>query len=77
MSKVSQNKRILDYIEKTGSITPKEAIIHIGCYRLAARIKELEGAGHRFHHEWVTEYGESGMVRYMKYIRGWCNDGRR
>ena len=68
-SRISQNRRILDYINRNGSITPREALDHIGCMRLTARIAELEGAGHRFAHEWVTEYRDDGMVRYMRYGR--------
>lgn len=42
MSKVSQKKRILAYITKNGSITPKEAERFCSCMRLSARIHELK-----------------------------------
>ncbi len=37
----SQKEKILDYMQKHGSITQAEAVEVLRCYRLSARIKEL------------------------------------
>ena len=41
-------ERILDYIEKNGSISPKEAEHHFGCMRLSGRIYDLKKRGYKF-----------------------------
>ena len=45
--KESQNQQILEYIKKHGSITPLEAVQHIGCLRLSGRIFDLRKSGYR------------------------------
>ena len=67
MNKATQNKRILQYLEDNDSITPMEAIECLGVMRLAARIAELEKAGHKFDHEMVYGTGVYGGVHYMRY----------
>ena len=42
----SQAADILRYLKRRGSITPAEAIEHMGCFRLAARIYELRCDGY-------------------------------
>lgn len=69
MRKATQCQRILDFIDRHGSITPAEAMSEIGCMRLAARIADLEKVGHSFVHEMVTKKSEYGPVRFMKYRR--------
>ena len=44
--KISQCTKILDYMRKYGSITPREAEDAFGCMRLAARIKDLKVQGY-------------------------------
>lgn len=41
----AQNMRILDYLDKHGTITPYEAWEKLGIYRLSARIYELREIG--------------------------------
>jgi len=43
---MSQCKRIVEYMEKFGSITQNEAYEHIGCVRLPSRIHELKRMGY-------------------------------
>ena len=69
MNKATQNRRILQFLDEHGSITPMEAIENLGVMRLAARIKELEAVGHRFDHEMVYGQGQYGGVHYMRYRR--------
>ena len=54
MVKDSQCDQILRYMEAHGSITAAEAMEHIGCYRLAARIADLRKAGHTIEAKVVT-----------------------
>lgn len=42
---MTQAENILNHL-KTSPITPLEALEHYGCFRLAARIKELREDGH-------------------------------
>jgi len=44
--KPSQNERILDYIERFGSITQDEASANLGVKRLASRISDLKSRGY-------------------------------
>lgn len=64
--KPTQNQRILDYIDKHGSITALEAMRDIGCMRLAARIADLKELGYPIVSETVTvdnRYGEKCHVK--------------
>lgn len=45
--KVTQNQRILNYIEQFGSITQLEALRDLGVMRLASRISDLRKQGHK------------------------------
>lgn len=45
--KESQSQQILEYIKQHGSITPLEAVQHIGCLRLSGRIFDLRQEGYR------------------------------
>lgn len=44
--KPTQNQRILDYIERFGSITQLEALRDLGVMRLASRISDLRKLGY-------------------------------
>ena len=44
--KPTQNDRILDYIDRFGSITQFEAFIDLGIMRLASRISDLKMLGY-------------------------------
>ena len=46
MSKATQAQRVLDYIDKYGSITQIEALQDIGVMRLASRISDLKKQGY-------------------------------
>ena len=43
--KISQCDRIIEYIEKHGSITQLEAYLDISCFRLASRIADIKRKG--------------------------------
>jgi hypothetical protein len=44
---MSQNTAILMHLKSGRFITPLQALDQFGCFRLAARIKELKESGHR------------------------------
>lgn len=44
--KMTQTRRVLDYMERHGSITQQEAIEAFSCYRLAAKIFKLRKEGY-------------------------------
>ena len=46
MSKATQAQRVLDYMERFGSITQLEALRDLGVMRLASRISDLRKQGY-------------------------------
>jgi hypothetical protein len=48
----SQSLRILKHLKNGKKLTPMQALTYFGCFRLAARVKELRfyGLSHRNHH---------------------------
>ena len=67
--KVNQRQRIIDYINKFGSITSKDAYDDLGITQLATRIKELKEQGYRFETKWESSknrYGE--RVDFKRYF---------
>ena len=68
MSKVSQCKRVLQYMEDEGSITSLDAIREFGCMRLASRISDLKRAGYPIIREMETNHNRYGeQIRYARY----------
>ncbi len=66
--KKSQKERILDYMQKFGSITSLEAYSELGITQLGARIDQLKREGYFFKTEWETNknrYGED--TQYKRY----------
>lgn len=43
----NQTTRILAHLQSGKPLTPIQALRKFGCFRLAARIAELRGSGHR------------------------------
>ncbi len=67
--KTNQRQKILDYINKWGSITSYQAYIDLGITQLATRISELKEQGYEFTHEWVTKKNRDGEpVSFKKYM---------
>ena len=68
---MKQTDRILDYMNRFGSITPVEAMADLGVMRLAARISDIENMGYRVVHRMEkgkNRYGEK--THYMRYSLG-------
>jgi hypothetical protein len=59
---MDQNTLILEML-KRGPVTPMDALREAGCMRLASRINELRGEGHRITSRMVTNNGK----RYAEY----------
>lgn len=58
----TQKEMIFEYMERYGSITPLEALIAIGCLRLASRIWDIKHDGHNVKKE-ICE-GEQNYAIY-------------
>ena len=64
--KPTQSQRVLDYIDKFGSITQYDALRDLGVMRLASRISELRKKGYDITCEWVgvkNRFGETCLVK--------------
>ena len=64
---MTQAKRVLDYMEKHGSISPKEAMNAFSCYRLAAVIFNLRKDGYVIKTEKVPFSNEYTNGYYAVY----------
>lgn len=65
---MTQAERIIDYMDKFGSITPMQAFYDLGITKLATRISEMRKGGMDFdqkYEEAFNRYGEK--VHYMRY----------
>ena len=68
---MTQAERIIDYIEKFGSISRKEAFNDLGITELSARICELQKKGYTFTKTQETSKNRFGeAVTYTRYSRG-------
>ena len=68
---MTQTEAVLDYLNQYGSITPLEALREIGCFRLAARIHDLEKKGYTIPRNTVTVTGKKTgrKVKISRYYR--------
>lgn len=68
---MTQQERILDYIDRHGSITPMDAFLDLGITKLATRVSELIRGGVRISKSQKSGKNRFGEpVRYMEYRRG-------
>ena len=56
---MTQKEAILDYLKKGNSLTPLEALNMFGCFRLSARIQDLEAEGNIIDSKPVTHNGKT------------------
>lgn len=56
---MTQCERVLEYMQRFGSITAAEAVMDLGVYRLSARIADLRNEGYE-----IKSKMESGRNRY-------------
>ena len=65
---MTQCERIIDYMERFGSITTFEAFSELGITRLASRIHDLTQDGYQIEREMITRKNRLGdYVSYKKY----------
>lgn len=61
----TQNTQVLEHLRRHKTITALEALREYGCFRLAARIKELRDAGHKIQSCMTTEKGKRFALYYI------------
>ncbi len=68
-SKPTQTDMVLDYLNTHGTITPLDALRELGCFRLAARIKDIENRGYVVPRRTVSVTGKKSgkVVRITEY----------
>ena len=66
---MTQCDRVIQYIRDFGSISTREAMLDIGCMRLASRICDLKDKGYDFNDKW--EYGKNRYGKKVKWKRYW------
>ena len=67
-SKITQNDKVIMYLQQFGPINPLQALGDLGIMRLASRISDLKSMGYGIEKRMVTgknRYGES--VSYAEY----------
>lgn len=60
---MTQTQQILAHLEKGRTLTPHDALQRFGCFRLAARVHDLECAGHRINRRIEKKDGKQ-FARY-------------
>lgn len=66
MSKTTQAQRVLDYMDRFGSITQMEALRDLGVMRLASRISDLKKQGYPITSDMETvqnRFGENCKIK--------------
>ena len=66
---MSQATEIIEYIRDHGSITTKQAMEELGCYRLSGRIYDIKAIGIDVQKEMVTVQNRNGQnCRVARYF---------
>lgn len=65
---MTQNEKVLNYMEELGSITQLEALACLGIMRLASRIRDLKKQGYKIKKEMVKSKNRFGdSVQFARY----------
>lgn len=65
---MTQHERIIEYIEKFGSITPMDAFSDLGITKLATRVSEMRRRGIPIKCNFEKSFNRYGQaVSYMRY----------
>ena len=67
--KTTQNEMILNYMKEYGSITQMDAMVDIGCMRLASRISDLKKMGHKIVKDMIPVKTRRGTETYIASYR--------
>ena len=66
--KIPQKQRVIEYINKFGSISSWEAYADLGITQLGARIDQLKKEGYNFKTEWESSKNRFGdKTDYKRY----------
>lgn len=69
MIMMTQADEIMEYIDRFGSITSKEAYDDLGITQLGARVWELKRKGVEFTELWTSGKNRKGKeVRFIRYM---------
>lgn len=75
-SNPTQCDRVLSYMMKYGGITPLDAMLDLGVYRLASRISEMRKRGYNIIDVWVEVPNRHGeKCRVKQYSLGGDTNG--
>ena len=69
---MTQNERLLNYLDLNDGIHPLIAWTNLGIYRLSARIKDLRNAGNRITRDSITvvnQFGEECRVAFYRLAK--------
>jgi hypothetical protein len=61
----TQKEKILEHLKTRRQLTPLEALRRFGCFRLAARVKELREDGHHIHTTLVEVDHDTRVASYL------------
>lgn len=64
---MTQKERVLDWMRRNGTITPRDAVYHLHIYRLADVIYRLKKMGYVFKTEELFGQNEYGKWRCASY----------
>ena len=67
MKPESQLSQILNHLQDGRSLTPVQALIAYGCFRLAARVQNLRDKGHNIETKMIEKDGKY-FARYRMVI---------
>lgn len=65
---MSQAQSIASHLREGMSLTPMEALEKFGCFRLAARIKELRELGHPIGMKMIPTPGGARVAQYTRAV---------
>jgi hypothetical protein len=66
--KASQSDKILKHLKTGAPLTPIDALTKFGCFRLAARIKDLREIGYRINTHSIVKNGKK-FASYRMAVR--------
>lgn len=64
---MTQNARLLNWLETRGPITQLDAFNALGVCRLSERVREIEKLGYVIEHQRVEVPSREGKARVMQY----------
>lgn len=62
---MTQCEKVLDWMERHGSIDPAQAFLELGVYRLSGRIKDLRNEGYDIKSETVRYKTKDGEKKHF------------